>query len=91
MTTPPATTPLEIIAAAIKKADSSFFNENYTKQGRAVIDSLRRSGFEVVPVKPPDVLVEYAAENIPFGRLRQSDLIRAMYTIMVENYKKFMG
>lgn len=82
---------VETIAASIKQADKSFFNENYTRQAKAVIEGLRRAGFEVVPARPPEVLVEYAAENIPFGRLKQSDLIRSLYTIMVENCRKFVS
>lgn len=82
---------IETIAQSIKHADRTFFNENYTKQAKAVVEGLRRAGYEVVPVKPPEALVDYAADNIPFGRLRQSDLIRSLYTIMVENCRKFVG
>lgn len=82
---------IETIAASIKSSDRTIFNENYTKQAKAVVEGLRRAGYEVVPVKPPEVLIEYAADNIPFGRLRQSDLIRSLYTIMVENCRRFMG
>ncbi|MBB6249637.1 hypothetical protein [Nitrospirillum iridis] len=82
---------VETIAQAIKRADKTFFNENYTKQAQAVVDGLRKAGFEVVPVKPPEVLVEYAVENIPFGRLRPSELIRALYGTMVENCRKFVS
>lgn len=82
---------IETIALSIKKADSTFFNENYTKQAKAVVEGLRKAGYEVVPVRPPDILVEYATDNLPMGRLRSSELVRALYTIMVENCKKFVG
>ncbi len=82
---------VETIALSIKQADRTFFNENYSRQAKAVVEGLRKAGYEVVPVKPPDVLIEYAADNIPFGRLRQSDLIRSLYTIMVENARKFVS
>ncbi|HYE49536.1 MAG TPA: hypothetical protein VEB20_08095 [Azospirillaceae bacterium] len=82
---------VETIAQSIKKADRTIFNENYTKQANAVIEGLRKAGYEVVPVRPPELLVEYAVENIPFGRLRPSDLIRTLYTTMVENCRKFVG
>lgn len=82
--------PLEdIIAKAIKDADKSFFNEDYGKQAKAVVTALRKAGYEVVPVRPPDGLVEWAKENIPFGRLRPADLISQMYSMMVENVKKY--
>lgn len=81
---------VEIIAQSIQKADKSYFNEDYAKQAKAVIDGLRREGYAVVPLQPPEVLVEFAVENIPFGRLRPSDLIRSLYAIMVENARRFM-
>ncbi|WP_044559506.1 hypothetical protein [Azospirillum sp. B4] len=82
---------VDTIAQAIKRSDKTFFNENYTKQAHAVVDGLRKAGFEIVPVRPPEGLVEYAVENIPFGRLRPSELIRALYGTMIENCRKFMS
>jgi len=82
---------VETIALSIKKSDTTIFNENYTKQAKAVIEGLRKAGYEVVPVRPPELLVEYAADNIPFGRLRPADLIRTLYTTMVENARKFVS
>lgn len=79
----------DLIAKAIKDADKSFFNENYSKQAQSVLSALRQAGYEVVPVKPPPLLVEWAKENIPFGRLRPADLISQMYTMMVENVRRF--
>jgi len=85
-----ATEPIdEIIAGAIKNADRSIFNENYMKQAQSVMTALRKSGYEIVPRKPPDALVEWAKDNIPFGRLRPADLIAQMYTMMVENVRKY--
>lgn len=79
----------DIVAKAIKDADKSFFNEDYSKQARAVVSALKQAGYEVVPVKPPPLLVEWAKENIPFGRLRPSELITQMYSMMVENVRRF--
>lgn len=81
----------DIIAESIKKADKSYFNEDYAKQAQAVIDGLRKQGYAVVPIRPPDPLVEFAIENIPFGRLRPSELIRTLYSVMVENCRKFVS
>ncbi|QJE72063.1 hypothetical protein HHL28_02145 [Aerophototrophica crusticola] len=80
----------DTIALAIKNADKSWFNEDYSKQAKAVVEALRKAGFEVVPVKPPDELVTYASENIPMGRLRPTDFIRTMYSTMVANARKFV-
>ncbi|WP_395458957.1 hypothetical protein ACHMW5_22425 [Azospirillum melinis] len=79
----------DIIAKAIKDADKSFFNEDYAKQAKAVTAALKKAGYEVAPVKPPPGLVEWAKDNIPFGRLRPAELITQMYSMMVENVRRF--
>ncbi len=79
----------DIIAKAIKDADKSFFNEDYAKQAKAVTAALKKAGYQVAPIKPPDGLVEWAKENIPFGRLRPAELITRMYSMMVENVPRF--
>jgi hypothetical protein len=68
----PAPTSLtDCIAQAIKKADTSYVFEDYTRQARAVIVALRAAGYEVVPAEPPDGLVEEAADALPSGRLNK--------------------
>lgn len=79
----------ELIAQAIQEADRSYFNENYAKQAAAVLTALKKSGYEVVPLQPSDDFVEFVHKNMPFGRLRPSELIRLLYTLMVQNVKKF--
>jgi len=82
---------VETIAVSIKKADRTIFNEDYHKQAQSVVDGLRRAGYEIVPLKPPEALIEYAVNNIPFGRLRPKDLIRTLYSVTVENCRKFIS
>jgi hypothetical protein len=79
----------DTIAQAIKDADKSFFNEDYLKQAMAVIIALRKAGFEIVPNKASDGLVDFACDNLPFGRPKQQDFIRELYVLLVENSRKF--
>lgn len=79
----------DIIAMAIKKADTSMFNEDYGKQAGAVMDALRKSGYEIVPLKPPEGLLPFVHDNMPFGRLRPSELVTQLYTLMVGNARRF--
>ncbi len=79
----------DIIAAAIKKADTSMFNENYSKQAAAVIQAVQKAGYEIVPIKPPEGLLPYVHDNMPFGRLRPSELVTQLYTLMVTNVRRF--
>jgi hypothetical protein len=79
----------EVIALAIKGADNSIFNEDYAKQAAAVIGALRRHGFEIVPKEASDGLVDFACDNLPFGRLKQQDFVKQLYQLLVENARKY--
>lgn len=71
------------IATAIKKADRSWFNENYDKQAGAVLKALRRDGFAIVPVEPDGDTIEAGVEAMRAGRHRPADVLRGLYRAMV--------
>ncbi|CAK0749646.1 hypothetical protein CCP2SC5_1620003 [Azospirillaceae bacterium] len=78
----------DIIAAAIKKADTSMFNENYAKQAAAVLQALNKAGYEIVPRRPSEAMMKYIQENMPFGRMRPSELSAQLYVLIVENARR---
>lgn len=79
-----------MIATSIKDADKSWFNEDYTKQALAVLNGLRAQGWELCPKDPPEGLITFAVENLPFGRMKPEDLIRELYKLMINNARKFV-
>ena len=79
----------ELIAQAIKDADKKIFNEDYGKQALAVLSALRRAGFEIVPNKATEGLIDFTCNNLPFGRLKQQEFIRELYLLMVENARRY--
>lgn len=81
----------QVIARAIKDADKSFFNENYDRQAGAVLTAINRAGYELVPLKPSPQLSEYINNNLPVGRHRPSELVGALYTLIVANARRFEG
>lgn len=78
-----------LIAKAIRDADKSWINEDYTKQALAVQAALRGKKMTIVPQEAPDKLIEFAVENMPFGRMKPEDLIRELYRILVANARNF--
>ena len=76
------------IAGAIKTADKSFFNEDYSKQGAEVISVLRREGFEIIPKQPSEELLEYLVDNMPMGQMKPEQLMKELYTIIAENARR---
>lgn len=77
-----------LIATAIRDADRSWFNEDYTQQASAVLQTLAQKGYEICPKNAPEALIEYAVENLPFGRMKPEDFIRELYTLLVTNARK---
>ena len=74
----------KLIAQAIKKADRSFFNENYDKQADAVVSALVKAGYFVVPAKPDEAILEAGKEAITAGRYRPNDILSQIYAAMVK-------
>lgn len=72
------------IAQAIKKADKSWFNEDYDKQARAVIQALAKEGYAVVPRAPSEAAIEAGREAMQAGRYRPSEVLAQLYRAMVE-------
>ncbi len=75
------------IAKAIKKADRSWFNEDYDKQARAVLQALKREGFAVVPLDPTEEAIEAGTEAMQAGRYRPADVLKQLYRAMVDAAK----
>lgn len=76
-----------IIAKAIKSADSSWFNEDYSKQAAEVVRELGRAGYAIVPKEPDADLTETGVEALQAGRHRPEDIIKAVYQAMVKKGK----
>lgn len=74
----------EAIAKAIKNADSSYFFENYTKQAAAVLKTLEREGFALLPVKPDEKMIKNGLDTISSGSIKPEKLVTKIYTAMVK-------
>jgi hypothetical protein len=76
------------IAEAIKKADSSYFFEDYTKQAQAVLRAIEASGFAVVPKEMPDDLAKLVADNMRTGRIKPEEHVKSILALAFEALKK---
>jgi len=74
----------EVIAKAIKEADSSYFFENYTKQANAVIKALRQSGYVIVPYYPTVEMVQAAMQELQYGANKFTNVVMPMYLSMMK-------
>ena len=71
------------IASAIQTADSSYFNENYTKQAQAVLAAIDKAGFALIPKSAPADIWTKAAEQMRTGRLRPDEHVKDVYEVVL--------
>lgn len=76
----------KIIAKAIKKADNTYFFENYSKQANSVIRSLDEAGFKIVPKKPTKEMIKSGIWAISLGMVDAKELAKSVYEEMLDNY-----
>lgn len=77
----------KIIARAIKDADKSWFNEDYSKQADAVLRGLKSKGYTVVQLEPTEDQVEAGKEALTTGRYRPTEVVATLYKAMVKAAK----
>lgn len=75
---------VEVIAEAIKKADTSYFFENYTKQAAAVVAALKQHGYVVVPYYPTVDMVKAAMDELQYGQNKFTNVVMPIYLAMVK-------
>lgn len=76
------------IAIAIKKADRSYFFEDYDRQASSVIQSLQKEGYVILPKEPDGDLLKKVADSISTGRMRPEDHIKNVYMTLQQLMQK---
>ncbi len=72
------------IATAIKRADSSYFFEDYNKQAAAVLKMLQSEGWKIVPDVPTEDMIEAGVQAIGTGKIKPEDHVRYVYSDMIK-------
>lgn len=78
---------LQLIAQTIKKADNSYFFENYTSQARAVINTLDSAGYVLLPKDPSLKMIQAGVNAILIGKTQPHELARQIYSAMIKPIK----
>lgn len=77
-----------LIAHSIKKADSSYFFENYTKQAQSVMRSLENAGFQIVPEDPSLYMTKAGVEAITLGKNKPQEMSASIWRAMLMAAKR---
>lgn len=76
------------IAKAIRKADKSYFFEDYDKQAVAVIQMLKKDGYVIVPLEPSEETLRKAADTIATGKMRPEQHILNVHKTLANLLKQ---
>ncbi|MFZ4125658.1 MAG: hypothetical protein ACOYJ2_06275 [Rickettsiales bacterium] len=71
------------IAKAIQAADSSYFNENYTKQADAVLKAIANEGYVLLPKELAPELWKQVSDNMRTGRLKPEDHVKDVFETVI--------
>jgi hypothetical protein len=71
------------IASAIKKADSSYFFEDYSKQAGAVLKVLEKEGYALLPLEPNSDMIKSGLDSITSGSIKPEKLVTKIYAAMI--------
>lgn len=83
---------IKVLSTAIRRADDSWYNEDYVKQARAVMEAIHEVEFEVVPAKPSRAAVTKTVQNMPYGsNLNPIIYFENLYKLMLVNTHVFYG
>lgn len=87
--TPPAPPPsvAKIVARAIKKADSSYFFENYDKQAKAVLAALKAEGWAVTRCEADMAIFKAVADAMHTGRMKPEEHVKDIYGRVLDKLK----
>jgi hypothetical protein len=77
-------TKAKIISDAIKKADSTYFFEDYGKQAVAVMKALEKSGYKIVKSEPTKEMIKQGVWAINMGQIDARELAKDVYLKMIE-------
>ncbi len=75
---------IDAMAIAIRNADSSYFNEDYTKQATAALAALEKAGFAIIKKELPDDTWEKAANAMKTGRIKPAEHVKDVFETVLK-------
>lgn len=78
------TAPEIILAKAIRKADTRYFFENYSKQAIAAIEALEKAGYAIVPKTPTREMYDAAKKAIVYGQRKPGEVVGPIWEAMLD-------
>lgn len=77
----------KIIARAIKKADKTYFFENYDKQAVKVMKALEEQGYAITKREADMDIFKQVADEMKTGRMKPEEHIKDVYQRVLQKLK----
>jgi len=74
----------DALARAIKRADTSYFFENYSRQADAAITAMDKAGYALVRREPTKRMIDAGVDALTLGVHHKGELVELVYTRMLE-------
>lgn len=75
---------IDKMADAIRAADNTYFNENYTRQAQAALAAIQKAGYTVIPTDYPDDIWQKAAEAMKTGKMPPDVHVKNVYETILK-------
>ena len=75
---------IDTMAVAIRSADNTYFNENYTKQAEAAWAAIEKLGYTIVPTSYPAEIWQKAADKMKTGQIKPADHVKNVYETILK-------
>jgi hypothetical protein len=73
-----------ILAKAIRKADTRYFFENYSRQAVAAIEALESAGYAIVPKRATREMYDAAKKAIVYGQRKPGEVVGPIWEAMLD-------
>lgn len=75
---------VDALARAIRRTDTSYFFENYSRQAEAAIIAMDQAGYALVRREPTKRMIDAGVEAMTLGVHHKGELVALVYTRMMD-------
>lgn len=76
-----------LIARAIRRADKSYFFEDYDRQARAVMKALEAEGYAITQCETDMAIFKQVADEMKTGRMKPEEHVQDVYRRVLAKLK----
>lgn len=75
---------VDALARAIRRSDTSYFFENYSRQAEAAMAAMDKAGYALVRREPTKRMIDAGVDALTLGVHHKGELVELVYTRMMD-------